>query len=354
MKMVSGTIKLLTDGSLAAENKVSRGTAENMEKTKLKGEEMVSQKLIEINEIKFNVVEQFNKKLVEALAASIESVGLLNPIIVTPELQLVAGRLRLEAYKFIGLKTIPATIVSLDEMHQRMATIDENLIRKRLTKLEQAQQYSERKKIYEALYPETRRGVAGALARHNGGGATDKLSFAADVASKTGQSERNVNRVLAIYDNLYPEVRHLVENSAIADNFSELRQLSDCEFDEQIELAELIFAGKAKSVAEASGLVNEPFLFKNTDKGKFQKSVKMAEKALKQLIDDGAVQNLVDGIKEEHYVFFKDKLMADLQSLKDLQERVQVAIRIFETGIRSLETNTFVSRDNNQELALAE
>ncbi len=200
MEMVSGIVKLLTDGGLAAENKVSKETAENMENTKLKGEEMVSQKLIAISEIKFNVAEQFNKKLVEVLAASIEEVGLLNPIVLTPDLRLVAGRLRLEAYKSIGLKTIPATIVSLDEMRQQMATIDENLIRKRLTKLEQAQQYSERKKIYEALYPETRRGVAGALAKHNGGNATDKLSFAADVASKTGQTERNVNRVLSTND----------------------------------------------------------------------------------------------------------------------------------------------------------
>ncbi len=343
--MLLRTIKLLTDGGLAA--------AENTENTKLKGEEMANLKLIEISEIKFDVVEQFNKKLVEVLAASIEEVGLLNPIVVTPDLRLVAGRLRLEAYKFIGLKTILATIVSLDEMRQRMATIDENLIRKRLTKLEKAQQYSERKKIYEALYPETRRGVAGALAKHNGG-ATDKLSFAADVASKTGQSERNVNRVLAVYEGLAPEVRNLVKNSAVADNLSDLLRLSSYDIDTQIRFAELIYAGEAKCVSEANKMVNEQFRFANTEKEQFQKSVKLAQKALKQLIDDGAVQDLVDGIKVEHYVFFKDELMSDLESLKNLQERVQVAIGIFETGIRNLETNTVVSRDNNQELALAE
>ena len=312
----------------------------------------MQQNLVEIEKIKLDETKPFNKELVKKLAKSIEIVGLLNPIILTADFSLVAGRLRVEAYKIMGFKEIPASFVTLDEMHQRMAAIDENLIRKVLTKLEEAEQLSERKKIYEALYPETRRGVAGALAKHNG--ATDKISFAADVASKTGQTERNVNRKIALYDNLYPEVRELVRNSTIANNMSEIRRLCDFDFGEQIEFAEMIHAGKAKSVACANRLKYDIFLFKNTDKGKFLKSVKTTERALKQLIDDGIVKNLVERINEENFVLFQEDVMADLETLKKLQERTQVAIKIFEDGIRNLQINTFIVHAEGQELALAE
>lgn len=309
--------------------------------------------LVEINKIKINETEQFNGKLVEKLAASIELIGLLNPIVLTPEFELVAGRHRLEAYKTIGHTTIPATIVTLDEMHQRMATIDENLLRKRLTRLEYAMQLRERKAIYELLYPETRRGVAGAVAKHNGG-ATDILSFAADVAEKTGQTVRNVTRQIGIGENLAPEVRELIKGTAVADSFSEMSKLGSLDYDRQVSFAELIHAGKAKNFAEANRLENHTYSFAKTDKGDFHKSLRLAERALRRLIDGGEVQKLVDGITEEHYVHYKDEVLVNLKYLQNLQERVQVAIEIYQTGIRNLEANTFVVHVEGRELALAE
>jgi len=49
-----------------------------------------------------------------------------------------------------------------------------------------------RKELYEIKHPETRHGTAGAEAKHRG--ADDNLSFAADTAAKTGESERTVQR----------------------------------------------------------------------------------------------------------------------------------------------------------------
>lgn len=312
----------------------------------------MEQNLIEINKIKLDETKIINSELVEKLAESIEIVGLLNPIVLTPDFNLVAGRHRIEAYKIIGCNEIPASFITLDEMHQRIATIDENLIRKVLTKLEEAEQLSERKKIYETLFPETRRGMAGALAKHNG--ATDKMSFAADVASKTGQTERNVNRKIAIYERLYPEVRELVRNSAIANNFSEISRLCDYDFDMQIEIAEMIQAGKAKSVIDADRLNYDTFLFKNTERGKFQKSVKLAEKALKQLVDGGIVKDLVGRIAEMDYVFMKDEVVSSLASLHNLRERINIAVKIFEDKIQKLEKDTFAVQAEDCDMGLAE
>ncbi len=52
----------------------------------------------------------------DALAASIKDVGLLHPIVVTPERVLIAGERRLEACKRLGMDEVPVTVVSLEEI----------------------------------------------------------------------------------------------------------------------------------------------------------------------------------------------------------------------------------------------
>ena len=348
--------KQLTAGDAALEGSgFSTEAAEYFETLRIEGEINMRQNTIEligIEKIKVNATEQFDGEQVKRLAKSIKIVGLLNPIILTPDLKLVAGRLRLEAYKSLGYETIPASVITLGELEQRIAAIDENLIRKVLTKFEEAKQLSERKEIYETLFPKTRRGVAGALAKH--GGATDKKSFAADTASKTGQTERNVNRIIAIFERLRPEVRDLIEHSAINNSFTEMARLYDYDVDTQIKFAELIAAKEAKTVAEANRLVDASYQSANlSGKGKFRKSVKLAKKALAQLIDDEIVKNLVEHTTEENFAFSPEDTMADLEALKKLREQVQVAIDIFEDGIRHLQIDTLVGHAAGQELALA-
>jgi hypothetical protein len=45
-----------------------------------------------------------------ALAESIEGIGLLHPVVVTPQGRLVAGRRRLEAVRLLGWRTIPQAL----------------------------------------------------------------------------------------------------------------------------------------------------------------------------------------------------------------------------------------------------
>jgi len=61
-----------------------------------------------------------------------------------------------------------------------------------LSPAEAADQTRRRKEIYEALHPETARGVAGGKARQ--GAATDNLSFADQTAQSTGRDIRSVQR----------------------------------------------------------------------------------------------------------------------------------------------------------------
>jgi N6-adenosine-specific RNA methylase IME4/ParB-like chromosome segregation protein Spo0J len=68
---------------------------------------------------------------ISALAKSIEEIGLLHPIVITPKRQLVVGARRLEAIRQLGWSEIPTrTIESLDELWERRSESQENFCRK--------------------------------------------------------------------------------------------------------------------------------------------------------------------------------------------------------------------------------
>ncbi len=53
---------------------------------------------------------------IKALAESIAVVGLLQPVVLTPDYKLIAGKRRIEAFKTLGRKDVPAHIVNIDSI----------------------------------------------------------------------------------------------------------------------------------------------------------------------------------------------------------------------------------------------
>lgn len=86
---------------------------------------------------------------IDALAASIDQFGLLQPITLTPEGVLVCGRRRLAAIKKLGWRTLNPWIRSgiSDRLGQLVAEQDDNLLHKPLTQLEAAALYRELKQV---------------------------------------------------------------------------------------------------------------------------------------------------------------------------------------------------------------
>jgi ParB family chromosome partitioning protein len=89
---------------------------------------------------------RFDDESLEALAASIREVGILQPIVVGPagpdgRHVLVAGERRLRASKLIGLDQIPAVVRDSDEAARLAESLIENVQREDLGPLEEAQAY---------------------------------------------------------------------------------------------------------------------------------------------------------------------------------------------------------------------
>lgn len=162
-------------------------------------------------------VRPLDDAAVSALAESIASVGLLNPIRCRADgdgWEVVAGSHRLAACERLGLVDIEAIVYDADDLHAELAMIDENLMRAELSPSDRARQTARRKAIYEELHPETKAGVAGGLARQHGT-ADDKLSFAAETARLIGKDQRTVQRDAERGEKVIDEVLSLIAGTKL-------------------------------------------------------------------------------------------------------------------------------------------
>lgn len=76
------------------------------------------------------------------LAESLRKHGLMNPIVITPQHELIAGHRRLEAARQLGWETIPARIVDqTNDVELMELELDENIHRKSLNTDELADAY---------------------------------------------------------------------------------------------------------------------------------------------------------------------------------------------------------------------
>ncbi|MGL5447481.1 MAG: ParB/RepB/Spo0J family partition protein [Rhabdaerophilum sp.] len=186
---------------------------------------------------------------VEAIAASIDQIGLQAPIILRPEgnrYRLVAGAHRMEACRALGWDTIDAVIDNVDDDEARLIEIDENLMRRELSALDRALSLAERKAVYDALYPETvqrgrRKKELATTCRQFG------EAFSKHTANRLGLNKKTVERALSLAASLSPEARDLLRLSDLADNQAQLLALAAEEPEKQVAIARAIAEGKASS-----------------------------------------------------------------------------------------------------------
>lgn len=131
---------------------------------------------------------------IRALADSIDTIGLIHPVVVTPECKLIAGGRRLAAVKLLGWETVPVTVIRTlaDATDALMAERDENTCRKDFTPVEAA---AMRAAVAEAIRPlAEEREKAGVKAEPSGNFPQGQKTR--DVAAKgTGYSGKTLDKV---------------------------------------------------------------------------------------------------------------------------------------------------------------
>jgi len=195
---------------------------------------------------------------VESLMASITELGMVKDEIIVRRvkrsgaLRLVAGAHRLEACRRLE-RPVPAKVFACTDAWAELMEIDDNIAGGELTILDTAVFLAHRKRIYEELHPEAKRGYAGGKARHDQ--LTDILSvgcFAATTAEKLGVSERKVYRLLAVGSALDPKDVRLLRAAPQPVQMADLQHIAKIgEPAERYFVCEALSEGRANKAAEA-------------------------------------------------------------------------------------------------------
>ncbi|MFC5372858.1 ParB/RepB/Spo0J family partition protein [Brevundimonas faecalis] len=198
-------------------------------------------------------LRKINEAYAQVIAANYAERGQRTPVEVVrvaDRYRLVSGGHRYRAAEIARLNGLRCIITEADEAEQRLREIDENLIRYELTSLDRALFLAERKRIYEALHPETKHGTN----QHTRGVANLATpSFSADIAEKTGFSERTVRRAVDLATSLSDEAIERLRDTPLASNQAALEALAKQPAERQIAALDLMTAEEnpAKSVGDA-------------------------------------------------------------------------------------------------------
>ncbi|MCO4793139.1 MAG: ParB N-terminal domain-containing protein [Bacteriovoracaceae bacterium] len=161
---------------------------------------------------------------IDSLVKSIETVGLINPITINDKNELLAGGRRYQAMKELGWDEAPVQMVERNPLEQELISIDENLVRKPLDKMELEQCLNRGREIYEELNPLANKiEVAVKLLTPEEKKAekeeeeNDTTSFAAITSEKTGLSKSVIKSAIkrdALSSEKIKEARGLGDISA--------------------------------------------------------------------------------------------------------------------------------------------
>ncbi|MBK8157950.1 MAG: ParB N-terminal domain-containing protein [Rhodospirillaceae bacterium] len=201
-----------------------------------------------------------NEAYVAVLAANIgQQKRLRQPIDVrvgkSGRYRLIAGAHRLAAVTQIEWSKISAFVYEANDDEARMAEIDENIVRHELNPLDRAMFLAERKKIYERLHPEVKKGAQGG--RGGQRNESDIVSFSKETAARVGLSERAVQRAVSIANGLTVETRKAIAGTSFALKQAELIALAKLTAPQQQKVVRLLLADNAKfrSVRQAADSV---------------------------------------------------------------------------------------------------
>ena len=131
----------------------------------------------------------------ETLAASIESEGILNPLIARPaegdSLELVSGHRRLHAAKKLGLKKVPVIVKDMTDEQADVWMVDLNLNRETILP-------SEKAKAIKLKYDAIKRSWGGARKPAEDG--RSRSTSAEIIAKEMGMTDRNLRRYILLAD----------------------------------------------------------------------------------------------------------------------------------------------------------
>lgn len=206
---------------------------------------------------------------VDMLKASMEQVGLIQPIRVRPAtiivrglgeqgFQIVAGHHRVAAARALGWTEIDAIVDTAEHLQAELMEIDENLCRAELTASQRASAIKRRRQIWGALHPEEIQ-VGKVCPPESATGykqpPPQEKGFAASTAAVSGESKRAINQHLARAEALGDDLERVTGTSL--DKGVEMDALAKLPEPERKDLIARAEAGEEVSARKTTAVKRE-------------------------------------------------------------------------------------------------
>lgn len=258
---------------------------------------------------------------VDKLKKSIETVGLINPLVINQQNELIAGGRRYTALKELGRTEATVVRVDKNEKEQELISIDENLVRKDLNKMEFEKCLNRGREIYEELYPEAKKVEEEDLTTPEGQEIqveepNERRSFVDLTAEKTGLSKRVIKSAIdrdANSSKLVKELRAHGELSA-----TQVNELIKLDKEDQDKVVELVADKPAKAIKSLVKIAQESNIDNAIEEVVYAPqlpseyiSVQMLTKKMNKMM--GKI--LLEEISSDHQDM--DKIIKDLTSLRN-------------------------------------
>lgn len=200
---------------------------------------------ISINDIKINSEWVRQNGDISDLIESMDSIGLVNPLILNTQRELLCGGRRLAAAKALGWSEVNCIVYHLEDLESELCAVEDNIVRKDFEGPQLARALDRRKELYQAKYPDSVQHRAGAAVRAGG----EKVdSFATDMSRKMSVDEKTINRMVARSRESHPEIMKMWENKEISpskiDKIIQLPQnlqVAVAEFSKKMDVSDLDF-----------------------------------------------------------------------------------------------------------------
>lgn len=232
---------------------------------------------------------------VTELEKSIQTLGLIAPLVISTDNVILAGARRYQAMLNLGYTEAPVMVVDKNELEKELVSIDENLVRKDLSKIEIESHLRRAKEIYQGLFPQADDVTEPTVVETKESDAEDaptvkKVILPAEkflnmVSEKTGLSPKQIHEAINRDEMAAPIVKEARKNGELS--LSQTNEIVKLNKDEQKkaidhikelpvrEIKKFVKVAKAQGVDEA---------IKATPNVPFQKEFMEIDAGLKKLI----------------------------------------------------------------------
>lgn len=279
------------------------------------------------------------KQDIQSLVESLLKIGQINPITVVKEgdeYRVIAGRRRYAALTYIQEELKPeqeikaqVSIKDISGLEEELIKIDENIIRKQLGDIEFDEAIFRRKQIYEELHPETRKDVAGGLAKGRksqqdagkapkGKGQPARPAFTKDAATKLNVTRRTIEKAVSRAAKASEAVKKARAGGLLQSKVDLLVMLDT---DEQDMLLPLV---KKMDLADTKAIIQTAIKKGAKSAVIYYEEEAHQDPALKPLLRDASrVSDILKDANNEGRVLRGATRHDDLKMLEELQKRLQ-------------------------------